>query len=531
MSLLRSSFEPARRAVCVASEGVSVFHWERGGVTDTFVFDADDAGLANFDRYLAETAKSPVYLMVDIVEEEYRHETVPHLYGAERRAVIERKQAWLFRGTPYGHVILQGRMPEGRRDDRVLLTAIINPDLVTPWVRLCHQNRVPLAGIYSLPILSSLLLNRMRVGRADVLLVTIQSLSGLRQSYFKDRGLKISRLAKMPRLGTVPFAPYIVAEVERFERYLKSVNLVAEAPIDTYILLHGDLLDQVEAHCRDTEAVHYHLLDVAEVARRLGIHGVLTTPFSDHIFAHLLLKSTPQNHYAQREERRFYTMHRARWMLLAASIVALFGGSIWSGLNGIQGWSLRQLAREAEDKANFYESRYRVARGRLPPTPVGPAEIEAAVDIVDTLAGYRTAPEAMMETVSRALAGFPELQLDELRWRASVDPNAGLEEAGSTGGSPPDHVSPVPGGAYFEIARIGGKVTAFDGDYRAAFELINRFAGALRRQPRVHAVEVLKLPIDVRSDARIQGDSAEAEGPGEAKFAVKVVMGAGHAAS
>lgn len=136
-----------------------------------------------------------------------------------------------------------------------------------------------------------------------------------------------------------------------------------------------------------------------------------------------------------------------------------------------------------------------------------------------------------METVSRALAGFPELQLDELRWRASVDPNAGLEEAGSTGGSPPDHVSPVPGGAYFEIARIGGKVTAFDGDYRAAFELINRFAGALRRQPRVHAVEVLKLPIDVRSDARIQGDSAEAEGPGEAKFAVKVVMGAGHAAS
>ncbi|MGH8470681.1 MAG: hypothetical protein ACREVY_17465, partial [Gammaproteobacteria bacterium] len=71
ISSLRSSFSSARRrALCIASDGVSVYQWEEGGITDAFVFDVDDAGLANFERYLRETPKVPIYLMVDVVEEE-----------------------------------------------------------------------------------------------------------------------------------------------------------------------------------------------------------------------------------------------------------------------------------------------------------------------------------------------------------------------------------------------------------------------------------------------------------------------------
>ncbi len=37
-----------------------MFHWEDGGITDTFAFDADDAGLHLFERYLRESIKSPL---------------------------------------------------------------------------------------------------------------------------------------------------------------------------------------------------------------------------------------------------------------------------------------------------------------------------------------------------------------------------------------------------------------------------------------------------------------------------------------
>jgi hypothetical protein len=59
-----------RRGACVAPEAVTVYHWGGGGITDTFVFDADDAGLALFDRYLRESDKSPLHMLVDLVEEE-----------------------------------------------------------------------------------------------------------------------------------------------------------------------------------------------------------------------------------------------------------------------------------------------------------------------------------------------------------------------------------------------------------------------------------------------------------------------------
>ncbi|MCA1851915.1 MAG: hypothetical protein LC647_05855, partial [Beggiatoa sp.] len=234
-----------------------------------------------------------------MVEEEYRHETIPHLYGPDRRAVLERKLAWFFRGTPYTHVLPEGRETEGRRDDKVLLSAITNPELVQPWIRLCVQQKVPIAGIYSLAIVSTALLDRINVKSPNVLWVSMQTHSGLRQSYFREGLIKISRLAKMPRLGTAPFAPYILAELDKFERYLKNVQLLAEGPLDIYILAHGELLDQLERQCGNSETVRYHLLDVADVARRLGIQGVLATPFNDYIYAHLLLKKRPGNHYAQ----------------------------------------------------------------------------------------------------------------------------------------------------------------------------------------------------------------------------------------
>ena len=109
-------------------------------------------------------------MLVDVVEEEYRHETIPHLYGPDRRAVLERKLAWFFRGTPYSHVLPEGRETEGRRDDKVLLSAITNPELVQPWTRLCVQQKVPVAGIYSLAIVSTALLDRINVKSPNVLM-------------------------------------------------------------------------------------------------------------------------------------------------------------------------------------------------------------------------------------------------------------------------------------------------------------------------------------------------------------------------
>ena len=534
ISSLKSKFNLSdRRAVFVAADAVSVYHWEGAGVTDSFVFDADETGLANFSRYLAETPKTPVYILVDIVEEEYRSETIPHVFGADRKALLERKYARLFRGSPYCHAIIQGRETEGRRDDLVLLTALMNPDAVTPWLRLCVEHQIPVAGIYSLPVLSKSLLPKVGANSANVLLVTMQGTSGLRQSYFRDHEIKISRLARMPRLGTVPFAPYILGELDRFQRYLNSQRLLASSPLDIFILGHGDLLEDLERQCHNKENVRYHLLDVAGIAQRLGIEGVLTTPFSDHLFAHLLLSLAPKNHYAKEEERSYFKLHQTRVGMWAAGLLLLMGSILWSGFNVYKAISLKWQGFETEERASFYQSRFETAKKGLPPTPVEPFDVKAAVDIIDTLARHKATPLDAMTRVSQVLEQFTNLQVEEIRWAAAMDPNLPMGETRQAGEPQAPAPAPDPGGAYsyYHVAVIRGYLSPFNGDYRAGLAMINRFAESLRSIKSVYDVKVISMPLDVSSEGRLLGSADHAATPEEPSFTVKVVLGVSHEAA
>ncbi|MGH8628754.1 MAG: hypothetical protein ACREYC_27020, partial [Gammaproteobacteria bacterium] len=323
-SSLRSRFNRSpRRALLVASDAVTVYHWQQGGITHSFVFDNDDSGLAFFARYLTETLNVPLYVLVDMVEEEFRQDTIPHVSGADRRAVLQRKQRRVFRGTDYFYTEVQGREAEGRKDDQVLLTALLNPDALAPWLKVLEEHKTPVAGVYSLAVLSELLLSDLAPATEHTLLVSLQSASGLRQSYFHNKFLKMSRLAKMPRFGTTPYAPIVMLELEKFCRYLISLRLFTrEDRLDVFILAHGELLTELGRSCIDSPHLRYQLLDVTDLSQRLGIEGVLTTTFSDLLYAHKLLSQVPKNHYASSAQVRYFTMHRLRTALMSASMLA-----------------------------------------------------------------------------------------------------------------------------------------------------------------------------------------------------------------
>jgi len=518
--------------MCVAGDKLFVYHCAGGVLGESFVFDASEAGLAQFRRYLAENGASPVYLLVDVVEEEYRQETVPHVRGRDRKTVLERKRARLFRGTPYVYTQTQGREREGRRDDRVLLTALMNPAAVKPWVEALNEARVPLAGIYSLPALSTRLLKKLQLGGENVLLVSLQSASGLRQSFFRNGELRVSRLAKMPRLGTVPFADYLLGELEKLRRYLNSLRLVSrDHPLDIYVLSNGEPLEHLRRHCSDSEYTRYHLLDVVDVEEKLGVDPVKATPFSDRLFAHLLLATRPVNQYASAGEIRYFRLHNARIGTLAASVALLLGSAALSGLNFVQGIALKQEAFAAEQRAAYYQERYDLARQNLPATAVEPAAIQAAVEAVETLVHYRASPVPLMRVVGRSLAGFPELELDVLRWGHGADPRRDISDSKGSDRVSMDTPEDAPAYPYYHIARIEGRVGAFAGDYRRALAQVNGLAEALRAEEAVYHVKVLRQPLDLSSDARLEGSAEGDSGAGAVSFSIRLVMGVEHGKS
>lgn len=524
ISLLRSKFNKTpRRAICLTADAVTVYHWEKGNITDSFQFDADETGRFHFARYLQETPVIPSYMLVDVVEEEFRQDTIPHVYGSDRKNLLNRKLNRHFRNTAYIYHQMLGREKEGRKDDKVLLTALTNQEAITPWVKLLDQYQVPLAGIYSLPILSGSLLKPLKATAVNVLLVSMGGSSGLRQTYFRDQHLQISRLAKLPRFGTTPYGPYVMGELEKLYRYLYNLRLITrEEPLDIYILAHGEMLVDLNSRINDSNLIRYHLIDVATLSRETGVEGVLATPFSDYLFAHLLLSSSPDNHYGSEADTHYFSMHQARVGFLAGSIALLLGGAGWSGYNFINGISLKHQSIEAGQKAAFYQSRYEIAKKDLPPTAVEPAEIKTAIDIVDTLLERKTTPFLMMNKISRILSRYPNLQIDGIDWVVDADPNTNpygnndLDE---------DTDSIEKGDyLYYQIATIKGHIAPFDGNYRTALGMVKRFANSIRAENNVHFVRIDSLPLDISPNARLTGETRENENR-EAVFALSVILG------
>jgi hypothetical protein len=529
MTLLRKSKSEFfnRRALFISADKVSVYHWTKGELASSYLFDTDDAGRENFERYLKEYENTPMTIVVDVIEEEFRQDTIPHVFGSDRVALIERKQARLFRDTNYVYVLSQGREEEGRKDDRLLFIALTNQDTVKPWVELLLKYKVPLKGILSVPLLLQSYIKSLPDISDHALVVTMQSISGLRQTFFQNKELKISRLSKLARYGTESYAPRIESEVEKIQRYLNSLRLVpSDSSLDVYIIADKSTLDELEAKAVSTPMVKRHYYDINRLLGSTQQGASHTVPFSDQLLMTHLLKSQPKNCYASSSEMKYLKMRNIRYAMNVASIALLIFGFIYSGINFMGGLTYKQESEASKNKADFYRVRYDLAKERLPKTPVEPDQIKVAVDAVEGIQTFKSTPYEMLSFLGKGLEQFPRIKLDNLDWTFSIDPNKGTAMV-------EDNSSDLPPGMeidsesnsykYYQISNINAHIEPFDGDYREAISMVNEFAETLRSFESAYDVRIKSFPLDISSSATLQG-TADSLGR-EALFSLRTVVG------
>ena len=526
ISSLVSEFKlTARRALFIGTRRVVVYHWQDNDPGYPCVFDANEEGRENFRSYLAETAKIPFYALVDVFEEEYRQETVPHVSGPDRRALLKRKTSRLFRDTPYYFYRLTGRETGGRRDDRILLAAITNPAVISPWTTILDEAKTPLAGICSLPLFTESLLKFIAGQSAGPqLVVSLQSISGLRQTFFHNGKFRISRLVQMSSRNAVPHALFISDEVEKIRRYLNSLRLISpEEPLHIYFLLAGGLLKELKDEYAQQDTVRCHFCEPGELMAGCGLVNAAPEPYSDSFFIQRLLQLRPRNCYAGTTERRYFSMLRWRYSITIAGVLLLLGGMGWSGLNFLEGVGYKRLRTAAKEQAQSYAVRYELARKRLPDTPVEPADLKVAVDMANTLAQYKSSPIDMVRLLGESLDRFPVVQARKLAWVAATDPEAHFSVA------PPrsdlrvalDVSRAGTNRTLYHVALLEGRIEPFNGNFREAMETVNRFAGDLRSREAVHNVDIIALPLDISPDGDLQGSTRSLQR--RADFTLRVV--------
>jgi hypothetical protein len=514
-----------RRALFISAEKMSVYHWEKGELGSSYLFDLDSVGRDNFERYLKESENTPMTILVDVIEEEFRQDTIPHVFGSDRQALIERKQARLFRDADHVYVQNQGREEEGRRDDRLLFMALTKQEVVKPWLELLDKYKVPVKGILSVSLLLQSYIKTLPDISDHALLVTMQSISGLRQTFFQNKELKISRLSKLARYGTESYAPRVESEVEKIQRYLNSLRLIPnDASLDVYIFADKSTLDELDKRKISLPMVRTHYYDVNKLFK-LSVTGIShAVPFCDQLLLNHLLGNQPKNCYASSYEMRYSKLRNMRYALNITSASLLFFGLIYSSLNFMGGLTYKQESESSKSKADFYQVRYNLARERLPKTPVEPAQIKLAVDAVATLEEYKSTPYEMLSFIGQSLEKFPNIKLDNLDWKFSIDPNKGtatsIEENSSN-----LILDTVSGDVvkYYQISNLNAHIEPFDGNYREAIAMVNKFAETLRGIDSTYSISIESFPLDISSTATLQGN-AKSSGKA-ALFSLRAVIG------
>ncbi|MDD5331081.1 MAG: hypothetical protein PHX38_13850 [Sulfuricella sp.] len=510
----------------LTSGRLTVYPWIKGRLGAGQAFADDEAGREAFARHLAASPDIPAAILADLVEEDFQRELLPHVSGPARRKMIQRRLGQLYRDTPYRQATVQGREADGRRDDRLLFSALTNAAPLDPWLDALRRQGTPLAGIASPALLSATLVEKLGLRRDHLLLATFQS-GGLRQSYFQGGQLKFSRLTPLPDITPDALAAAVIAESDNTRQFLAAARLLPrDAALDVAILAHGEDLRQLRAACRDTSAQTHTCLDLADVARTLKIQpfpdaSLGTSPsLSDRLFLNLLGRDISANRYAAPEQTRPFKLRRARVALYALSAAILAGGMGWAGSNGLDALEARRQGhRMAEETLAIREQSQAIVRA-TPPTAASPQAMKAAVEMARTLAQNAPAPDALLGMVSRALDELPQIRIEQLQWQTSE----------TAGARQPGEAEPVPSARLFGVPTppwqtllIEGEVASPRHDDRAALESVSRFAAALGRNPRL-TVEITRQPLDVGPAAKLEGRAGDGNAQGKADFVVRLVL-------
>jgi len=481
---------------------------------------------AEFERHLQGYAAVPVHLLTDLAEEDFRLDTVPHVGARDREAILARKLAQMFRNTPFRHAEVQGRETEGRRDDRVLYTAITNPEVLRPWLDVIEKLRTPLAGIYSAAIFSSVMLEELDLIFPHTLLVTFTPGGAMRQTYFRDREIKFSRLTPIDPEEGQSLGTLISEETTRTWQYLDSLRHFGEDDrLEVCVMLHGTDRVLVQPALRDFAQIQHRILDMEQVAAKLGLKPAPLSSTAEEVFVHLYMLRPAANHFASPEMRRFETLRSARSWLRTVAALLLAAGVGWGAWNMSRAFETTEMDQRVAQQISTANQEYDQITRALPSFGVGGSTMRDSVAFYNAaIRGFPRITDFAV-ALSQVLARHPEVRLDQISWLASDDPKAmpALTRTLVAGSAPvkavtapeapargPDRSqAPFSNGRY-EVALVEATVTEPENDFRDALDTVTRLAAEIATLPGTTA-DVVDSPLDTRSSVQLQGRHGEDE--------------------
>ncbi len=505
---------------------MTVFVWDGKTLISSRDFQPDETGYADFEYLLEQSVTMPAKLLVDMIEEDFRRETIPHVNVVDRQALVRRQLDRHYRDEDYVHAKVIGRSKLGRKDDTILLSALTNTGLLAPWLDRLSDYNVRLAGIWSLPLLTEKLLRTLINEDENALIVSRQIRSALRNSYFKNGKMLLSRQAKFDKdMWDNEHFDGVISNLERgtVEIYNFLINqriMETTDHLNVYCILGDDQLNEARELSHGTSTIHYAFISLEQMFKQFGIQGCEGYG-SDALFAYLCMKSNSlSDHYARQEQKSTYYRY-----LLDKTItqVAELGSLVCitvAVLLSLKSLELSQAEAAVARDTAYLEYEYSNRFGQIESQLNTATMVADAVSLSAELeANAQQSPQYYFGTLSQVLSQrqFGSITLEQIEWRkySPVDLDGILEAhraqlaqennpyqqnnfENEISEEDPDASTAKQRSAL----RLSGRIDTSGYSYRATISRMQNFVTELEQSPDVEQVLLIKTAVDVRDTSR-----------------------------
>ena len=471
----------------ISAAGCQVRAWHHGALSAATQFPNNDEGLASFASHM-RACRNQVIILADLVEEDFRHETIPHLQRRERAALIRRKLEQYYRSTPFRQAATLRHRSNGKREEDVLFSAITNPAHIAPWLEIMLEHGIALAGIHSVANLSAPLLKN--IPDENLLLLSWEKHAGLRQTYFDSGQVRFSRLTS---ISDRCFGATAETESIRIQQYLNNMSLLPpDSPLSVYIICHAGDRRELEVQLHDSSYMRYRYLDIQVLGLQAGSAAAFTDSDATPLFMQLSATRQARSHYAAAEHTRFLRLSHMRRFLSGISAATVAGSLLWAAANLAAGIKLSDDTQAARTQADLLVRQARQITQSFPDNLAPASHMKTAVLLSRRLDKYSPPPQQMLGGLSMALETFPDIQLNKLSWQSNLAMDASL--TGETADIPAPSIV------------LEGDLSGFPGDRRAALSYIEGFRQSLELHG--YTVTATVLPFDASPRGNISADIA-----------------------
>ena len=503
-----------KRLLYLTANRLTAHSLSRGRLVVDAAFERNDLGIAAFSAYLAGS-RNLYYLVVDVVEEDYHQDTIPYLGRKDRRQLLARKLGQRYRDTTLTLSLPLGYEQGERRNEKILYASFSNTQQFQPWLAALAQNAVRLVGVYSTALLAPAVIKGAGLKAPRCLLVSVQQ-TGLRQSYVEDGNIRFSRIGRVNLEDPAAVAAACASESARLQQYLVTMRLLptANTPIDVMVLAAGQYHAALTEACRSSELLRFHVINADTRCRAAGLSSFPPGAPCDALFLHAAATATPAQQFAQDQHRHHYQLWQMGKGLYGAGMAVLVSGLLFALVQLFDVYNLREHILSDKTQFDSISAEYARLTATFPPTPTSTENLKTTIREYRTLQAQTASPAYLFAEISKALAGFAQVEIERIDWSVGKPPQeSGAKGAASKAAAP----APAPAAAGapaaapaadlgYELATVSARVVgARRADVRSITGMASQFMAALRKVPHLEIMSV-HMPFDVTAEDTLRGD-------------------------